>query len=673
MRRNRLCLIGIVSIFILYKLVCYYHIIVPQRTLSNYLTKHASSRNGLHGFYFNNTEWGGEGKNFIQNLPLSFPGEFQKSNFSLRYKGILKVPESGRYTIYISSDDGAYLFINGGLVIDNGGIHPLTEAKKKLRLIKGLYLLELDYFQKEGGAGLSLSWKRHGEARRDIRDEDVFLLSETFSQERFNQLKARYKWSDVIELCFFAIFILSICFFIALRVDFSFFLRIPPFLDRSFSRRWYLWMAVLGIISVLSGRVELNLRLWPWFHLAHFFMLYLLSIFLYSVLRNGGRIPGFKTICIFSIFYIVAYTAYFIKSPWMKHNHDLHFFFTDIERFLKGDFTLMHYPLLAYSLIALCRRISLANFNFYIVIFSAVKFSFLLGFFYLLRGFLKNIGRPVFVFVFPFFFLLLPHMGNWFTARYDIIPAALLVCSLYLFWRKKYSWAYLVNSLGFMFKWVPIVVVPFMTFYLIYKKRYLEALKAVFVYILSVAIVIVIFSPSAFLSSFHFQGKRGIMGESFLNLFLTWFYGPQKASSCLDMPMQGIFTQDVLFGILAVALGIVFLIFVFNLRRAKDPVVTTLVYSSWAVVVFTFVNRVYSPQFIVWLLAVMYLLMIFKGRERLSPGYIMNCLFGIGLCSVSSWIFVDWHGQYHYVYKVFIFWVFFIVTFIKVILWKDEE
>lgn len=673
MKRNRLWLIGIASIFILYKLVCYYHIAAPPRTLSNYLKKHTGGRNGLHGLYFNNAEWRGRGEDFIQKLPLSFPGEFQKTNFSLRYKGVLKVPESGKYTIGVVSDDGSYLFINGDLIVDNGGIHPLTDANKKVRLKKGLYLLELDYFQKEGGARLGLFWKRHGEARRDIKDEDVFLLSETFSQERFNQLKARYKWSDVIELCFFTIFILCICLFVALRVDFSRFLRIPPFLDRSFSRRRYLWMAVLGIISVLSGRVELNLRLWPWFHLAHFFMLYLLSIFLYSVLRNGGRVFGFKIICIFSFFYIALFVAYFIKSPWTDYSHDLLFSFTDTERFLQDDFTLMHYPVLAYSLFAICRKLSFPNFNIYIVIFAIVKFLFLLGLFRLVHNFIKAYGRPVLAFVFPLFFLLRPHETHWFTARYDIIPTTLLVWSIYLFWRKKYYWAYLVNSFGFMFKWISIVTVPFMTFYLIYKRRWLEAAKCIFMYILSVGAFIFIFSPAAFFGSFRFQGKRGIMGESFLNLFLTWFYGPQKASSCLDMPMQGIFTQDALFGILAGALGIVFLIFVFNLRRAKDPAVTTLVYSSWAVVVFTFVNRVYSPQFIVWLLAVMYLLMIFKGRERLSPGYIMNCLFGIGLCSVSSWVFVDWHGQYHYVYKVFIFWVFFIVTFTKVILWKDEE
>jgi hypothetical protein len=49
------------------------------------------------------------------------------------------------YTIETSSDDGSWVYLNGRLVLDNGGTHPAMTARKTVRLARGWYAFRLRY------------------------------------------------------------------------------------------------------------------------------------------------------------------------------------------------------------------------------------------------------------------------------------------------------------------------------------------------------------------------------------------------------------------------------------------------------------------------------------------------------------------------------------------------
>ena len=80
-------------------------------------------------------------------------------NYGLRFRGFLKVPREGLYTLYTSSDDGSRLSIAGQVVVDNDGLHAVLEKGGLIRLKKGLHPVEVSFFEQSGGEKLEVSWE----------------------------------------------------------------------------------------------------------------------------------------------------------------------------------------------------------------------------------------------------------------------------------------------------------------------------------------------------------------------------------------------------------------------------------------------------------------------------------------------------------------------------------
>jgi alpha-L-fucosidase len=93
-------------------------------------------------------------------LPESARGE---ERFALRLTGFLEVPADDVYCFELSSDDGSQLWLDGACVIDNDGLHSNLARGGAVALAAGLHALEVRYFNRTGGAELSLAWKRPGE------------------------------------------------------------------------------------------------------------------------------------------------------------------------------------------------------------------------------------------------------------------------------------------------------------------------------------------------------------------------------------------------------------------------------------------------------------------------------------------------------------------------------
>ena len=84
------------------------------------------------------------------------------NRFAAAFEGALLVRRAGRCTLTLRSDDGSRLYIDGSLVVDNGGNHSMRSASATLPLSEGLHDIRIEYHENEGDAGLELQWTRDG-------------------------------------------------------------------------------------------------------------------------------------------------------------------------------------------------------------------------------------------------------------------------------------------------------------------------------------------------------------------------------------------------------------------------------------------------------------------------------------------------------------------------------
>jgi hexosaminidase len=77
--------------------------------------------------------------------------------FALRFTGYVFIPEEGDYAFTISSDDGAVLKISGLSVVDHDGQHGATAKSGRIRLRRGLYPIDLGYFDAGGASSLAVT------------------------------------------------------------------------------------------------------------------------------------------------------------------------------------------------------------------------------------------------------------------------------------------------------------------------------------------------------------------------------------------------------------------------------------------------------------------------------------------------------------------------------------
>lgn len=80
-------------------------------------------------------------------------------HYGIVFQGVLNVPEDGEFEFALTSDDGTRLSIDNELVIDHDGCHGMDQRDAKVKLSRGEHSIRLEFFQKDGGEGLILTWK----------------------------------------------------------------------------------------------------------------------------------------------------------------------------------------------------------------------------------------------------------------------------------------------------------------------------------------------------------------------------------------------------------------------------------------------------------------------------------------------------------------------------------
>jgi len=121
---------------------------------------------GLAVEYFSNNELKGQSKKRVESIlnfdPANRPPDatIPEAPRSARWTSTLVPAISGLYSLSVTADDGARLFVNGKLLIDRWVYNDNTTDFVDIQLEKGKsYSIVLEYFDNGGGAIAQLGWK----------------------------------------------------------------------------------------------------------------------------------------------------------------------------------------------------------------------------------------------------------------------------------------------------------------------------------------------------------------------------------------------------------------------------------------------------------------------------------------------------------------------------------
>ncbi|TKJ30050.1 MAG: hypothetical protein CEE40_06525 [Chloroflexi bacterium B3_Chlor] len=129
---------------------------------------------GLLGLYRPGTTWNGEPV-MVQLDPFIAPNDvLLSSSYSIEWLGKIYIPASGPYIFGTLSDDGSYLYLDGRLVVDNGGHHGDVYKEGTIQLEEGFHDVRLLYFQDGGGRKIELYWRPPGNLNAQVPVEQLF-------------------------------------------------------------------------------------------------------------------------------------------------------------------------------------------------------------------------------------------------------------------------------------------------------------------------------------------------------------------------------------------------------------------------------------------------------------------------------------------------------------------
>jgi uncharacterized membrane protein len=206
--------------------------------------------------------------------------------------------------------------------------------------------------------------------------------------------------------------------------------------------------------------------------------------------------------------------------------------------------------------------------------------------------------------------------------RFDIVPAVITLGAIYAFSKGNYKTAWAVLAIGTMTKLYPALLAPL--FFICQWRR--GGLRSVFpsiftflVVLEGISIPLLIFNADGFISSFTVQSGRALQLESLYSSFLLL---GQSLGIVSAQPVQGPISLDIVsplaeplaksaFLFMGACLLAVYYFYYRNCRKNIKPssspvpdaqqLAELLNYAFITITVFMLTNKVFSPQFMVWL------------------------------------------------------------------------
>jgi PA14 domain/Chitobiase/beta-hexosaminidase C-terminal domain len=97
------------------------------------------------------------------------------TNFTVRWTGAVQPQFDGAYTFYTTTDDGARLWVNGQLLVDEWVTQPATTWSGSVALAAGQkYPVTMEYFQATGGSSAQLAWSSAAQMSEIIPQSQLY-------------------------------------------------------------------------------------------------------------------------------------------------------------------------------------------------------------------------------------------------------------------------------------------------------------------------------------------------------------------------------------------------------------------------------------------------------------------------------------------------------------------
>jgi hexosaminidase len=94
--------------------------------------------------------------------------------FGLKLEGYIYVDETASYTFSCIADDGAKIFIDNDLIVDNDGRHWINEAFGAVKLEKGFHKINISYFDADGSTELKCHIQQEGKEKQEIKSSQLY-------------------------------------------------------------------------------------------------------------------------------------------------------------------------------------------------------------------------------------------------------------------------------------------------------------------------------------------------------------------------------------------------------------------------------------------------------------------------------------------------------------------
>src|SRR6266542_753475 len=133
------------------------------------------SGDGLKAEYFNNPDLTSGAFTRVDpaidfNWDVGAPDRsMEPDTFSVRWSGQIEPEFSEKYTFSTTSDDGARLWVNGQLIVDNWWDHPAQDSTGSIELVAGQkYDVRMEYYENGGYASSQLCWESPSQLKQII-------------------------------------------------------------------------------------------------------------------------------------------------------------------------------------------------------------------------------------------------------------------------------------------------------------------------------------------------------------------------------------------------------------------------------------------------------------------------------------------------------------------------
>jgi uncharacterized membrane protein len=200
--------------------------------------------------------------------------------------------------------------------------------------------------------------------------------------------------------------------------------------------------------------------------------------------------------------------------------------------------------------------------------------------------------------------------------QYDIFPAVMMLLSLYYFWlgHNKTSWFWL--ALGVMTKLYPAVMIPLYLIIYWSNRQLKPVLSGVLTFVLTCLILLMPFlvtGPDNLMSLINYHSQRGIQIESFYgacllladklgwtSALMIFNYGSWNLSGSIAETLS----KFVVY-IQAAALFVSYCFIWTQIKPGKSQFTRLGAYTLLLLAVLLLTSKVFSPQYIIWLLPVL--------------------------------------------------------------------